>query len=130
MAEEQRMIPPQGQESVPVFIPSGQSVRVYRTHPEDGKEGSVVPTKFKKEAFKLGCVFVGEEYDEDDGMKPAQSQEELIVAAIRAILHRDDPDEIEADGRPKLATVKDEAGFGVTRAQLTSAWAVFEKSLG
>ena len=129
MAEPLRMIPPKGKDSVPVFNPAGQSMRVYRHHPTDEKEGTVVGQKFKKQALLLGCIFVGDVYDEDDELALAKSPQELIVDAIEKILSRDDAVEIENDGRPKMEVVKREVGFAVTRAQLTSAWAVFEATL-
>lgn len=129
MTEPLRMIPPKNKDSVPIFNPAGQSMRVYRHHPEDGKEGTVVGQRFKKEAMKQGCIFVGDTYEDDEEVTLAKTPQELIIDAIEKILNRDDGIEIETDGRPKMEVVKREVGFAVTRAQLTAAWTVFEASL-
>jgi hypothetical protein len=123
------MIPPKGKDSVPVFTVAGHSMRVHREDPEDGKEGTVVPQKFKKQALSLGCIFVGDVYDEDADEDGAPSQQALVLAGIEEILNRDDEAELEKDGRPKMAALKKQVGFNVTKAQFSAAWADFEKTL-
>ncbi|MGV8917832.1 MAG: hypothetical protein ACOH2R_08540 [Pseudomonas sp.] len=127
MVEATRLLPPKGHESIPVFLPSGQSVRVFRADP-DGNEGSIVPPKYRRPALTAGCIEVGTEYEEDE-----EGQQDgpiaMITRAIDAIVSRDVPEELEGDGRPKLGVVKSEVGFNVTRAQLVEAWTAFEASL-
>lgn len=128
MTEVARLLPPKNHDSFPIFLPSGQSVRVFRDDP-DGKQGSVVTGKHRRLALAAGCIEVGTAYDDDDDEQGADSTASMIVRGIETILKRDLPDEIEGDGRPKLGAIKSEVGFNVTRAQLNAAWIEFEKTL-
>jgi hypothetical protein len=128
MSEAPRILPPKGEDSVPVFLLSGHSVRVYRVDPVDGKPGSDIPPKYRKPAIAAGCIYVGEQYEGDDEAED-QSNDALILAAIEAIVERDIADDLDASGRPTLKAVKAQAGFNVTRAQVDTAWQRFQESL-
>jgi hypothetical protein len=128
MAEATRLLPPKGHESFPVFLPSSQSVRVHRVDP-DGEPGSVVPAKFRRTAFKAGCIEVGTQYEEDETAAASDGPIAMIRRAIEAIVARDVLEELEGDGRPKLGVIKTEVGFNATRAQVIEAWTQFEESL-
>lgn len=127
MADDIRLLPPSGMNFLSLVSLSGHSVAVHRIHPTDQKEGSPVPIKFRKEAFIQGCTVVGieteEDLDEDDGKSA------LILKAVETVIERNDADEVDANGRPKLAAVKKQAGFGVTKVELDAAFDAFEKSL-
>ena len=99
-----------------------------RVNPRDGEAGTPTPIKFRKDAFAAGCTVVGvdiEEPGDDAGGEKAA----LILKALESVIDRNTPDEVDASGRPKLAAVKKEAGFGVTKAELDAAFTTFEASL-
>ncbi|WP_289535018.1 hypothetical protein [Pseudomonas sp. SO81] len=102
---------------------------VYLVDPQDGKKGTVVPDRFRRLAIADGCGVVGlESADEDGG-----SQEELtglIVAAIAAVMERQDPAELGGDGRAKVGAVAKQAGFKVTKVQFDEAWPKYVDGLG
>jgi hypothetical protein len=127
MTDKFRMNPPEGLNILSLVHLSGHSLAVHRVHPEDGEEGTPVPIKFRKEAFTAGCSVVGVQTDEDE--EEGDDKSTLILKALEAVIERNDPDEIEATGRPTLSAVKKQAGFGVTKTQLTTAFDAFEKSL-
>ena len=128
MAEATRLLPPKGHESFPVFLPSGQSIRVFCNDP-DGESGSVVPAKYRRTALKAGCIEVGTQYEEDELAAASDGPIAMIARAIEAIVARDVLEELEGDGKPKLGIIKSEVGFNATRAQVTEAWALFEETL-
>ncbi|MEE3507741.1 hypothetical protein QN399_16005 [Pseudomonas sp. 10C3] len=127
MAEATRLLPPKGKESFPVFLASGQSIRIFCDDP-DGKEGSIVPPKYRRLALAAGCIEVGTEYEEDE-LAQADGPVAMILRAIETIVNRDVLEELEGDGRPKLGVIKSEVGFNATRAQVIEAWKLFEESL-
>lgn len=127
MADDIRLLPPSGMNFLSLVSLSGHSVAVHRIHPTDQKEGSPVPIKFRKEAFIQGCTVVGIETEEDLGGGDDKSA--LILKAVETVIERNDADEVDANGRPKLAAVKKQAGFGVTKVELDAAFDAFEKSL-
>ncbi len=127
MADDIRLLPPSGMNFLSLVSLSGHSVAVHRIHPTDQKEGSPVPIKFRKEAFIQGCTVVGIETEEDLGEGDDKSA--LILKAVETVIERNDADEVDANGRPKLAAVKKQAGFGVTKVELDAAFDAFEKSL-
>ena len=131
MAEALRILPPKGEDSYPVFLPSGHSIRVYRVDPEDAeKSGSVIPTKYHKAALKAGCIYVGTDYEDGDGEDQSGSENgALIIKAIEDIVERDRADDMDPTGRPTLKAIKAQAGFNVTRGEANSAWDHFQKSL-
>lgn len=129
MAEPLRILPPKGEDSVPVFLASGHSVRVNRVDPEDGKEGSIIPSKYHKNALKAGCIYVGAAYDEDEDGGEDHGSAAVILRAVETIVERDDKEELDGAGRPTLKAIKTQAGMNVTRAQLNDAWDAFQESL-
>jgi hypothetical protein len=130
MAEPLRILPPKGEESYPVFLPSGHSIRVYQTDPSDGEQGSVIPNKFHKNALKAGCIYLGAAYEEDESDDQSGSENgALIIKAIEAIIERDEADDLDNTGKPTLKALKAQAGFNVTRAQANDAWDHFQDSL-
>ncbi|MBD1554772.1 hypothetical protein [Pseudomonas typographi] len=124
---ELRILPPKGQDSFPIFLPSGHSVRVYRTDPDDGKTGTVIPTQYHKKALAEGCIYVGTDYDQDE--EGSDDTADLILAGVEAIIDRDEATDLDDAGRPTLKAIKAQVGFNVTRAQLNDAWNRFQESL-
>ncbi len=127
MSEQLRFNPPQGLDSLSISLLSGHSLCVHRFHPVDGVAGTAVPVRFRKEAIARGCNPVGVEVDEEQDSSKTKS--ELIIEAIEAVVARGDDDDLESDGAPKLAAVKKQAGFGVTKAEFEAAFEVFKLSL-
>lgn len=127
MAEATRLLPPKGHDSFPIFLASGQSIRIHCDDP-DGKEGSVVPPKYRRLALAAGCIEVGTEYEEDETAQ-TDGPIAMILRAIEKVVNRDVQEDLEGDGRPKLGVIKSEVGFNATRAQLIEAWKLFEESL-
>ncbi|WP_024647738.1 hypothetical protein [Pseudomonas syringae] len=127
MSDELRFNPPSGLNSLSIALLSGHSLCVHRFHPADGVAGTVVPVKFRKEAIIQGCSPVGLSVDDEEGETEGRSV--LILKALEAVIERNSEDEIESTGRPKLAAVKKQAGFGMTKAEMDTAFDAFEKSL-
>lgn len=127
MSEELRFNPPQGLDSLSITLLSSHSLCIHRIHPEDGGAGTPVPVRFRKEAIAQGCAPVGVdvEHEQEEG----ETKSQLILAAIEAVVARGDAGDLEADGSPKLAAVKKEAGFSVTKAEFEAAFEVFKLSL-
>lgn len=127
MSDELRFNPPTGMNSLSIVTLSSHSMCVHRTNPVDGLPGTPVPVRFRKEAIIKGCAPVGVEVDEDE--EEGDNKSALILKAVEAVIERNDSDEVDANGRPKLAAVKKEAGFGVTKVELDAAFDAFERSL-
>lgn len=127
MSDTLRFNPPSGMNSLSIALLTGHSMCVHRTHPEDQLPGTPIPVRFRKEALAKGCAPVGVDIEEDEEQTATKS--ELILKAVEAVIERNDADEVDANGRPKLAAVKKEAGFNVTKVELDAAFDDFEKSL-
>ena len=127
MSDTLRFNPPSGMNSLSIALLTGHSMCVHRTHPEDGAAGTAIPVRFRKEALARGCAPVGVDIDEDEEQTATKS--ELILKAVEAVIERNDSDEVDAHGRPKLAAVKKQVGFTVTKVELDEAFDAFEKSL-
>ena len=128
MAENVRLLPPEGRSSLSIAILSGHSICIYGVFPEDGKPGTPVPVKFRKQALEAGCNPVGFTVEDEEADPDTKSA--LILKAIEAIVERNNADDFNGDGRPSLKTVKAQVGFGLTASELNAAWESFEKSLG
>lgn len=127
MSDSLRFNPPSGLNTLSIALLSGHSMCVHRLHPTDGEPGTPIPVRFRKEALGQGCLPVGmdvEEQEEEGDDKPS-----LILKAVEAVIERNDADEVDANGRPKLAAVKKQAGFNVTKVELDAAFDDFKKSL-
>lgn len=127
MSEQLRFNPPQGLLSLSISLLSGHSLCVHRVSPADGEAGTPVPTRFRKEAIAQGCNPVGVEVD--DEQEQGKTKSDLIIDAIEAVLTRGDADDLEADGTPKLAAVKKQAGMGITKAEFEIAFEAIKASL-
>lgn len=115
-------------EGTPITLLSGHSCRVYATGP-DGKPGTWIHPKFRKLAVAEGCGIVG--IDEPaDPVADDQGKQTLIVAAIEKLIDANDEATLDGNGRPKLANLKKEAGFGITKSEADAAWAQFVADLG
>lgn len=128
MSDDIRLNPPSGLNAFSLVSLSGHSLCIHRINPLDGEPGTPTPVKFRKDAFAAGCSVVGvdvDESEEDAGGEKAA----LILKALESVVERNSPDEVDANGRPKLAAVKKEAGFGVTKVELDAAFTAFEASL-
>jgi len=128
MSDDFRMNPPSGLNNFSLVNLSSHSLCIHRTNPLDGLAGTPVPVKFRKDAFSAGCTVVGVETEEEEE-DTSNAKSKLILKALEAVIDRNDSDEVDANGRPKLAAVKKEAGFGVTKTELDAAFDTFEKSL-
>lgn len=124
-----RFLPAAGSdhEGTSVGLLSGHVCRVYAVSPVDGKPGTEIPVKFHKAAVAAGCSIVGIEEPTIEAAK--NDKQTLLVAAIERIIEADNPESLDANGRPKLAFLKKEAGMGVTKSEADAAWAEFVKSL-
>ncbi|MBG4448721.1 hypothetical protein I5F71_02815 [Pseudomonas aeruginosa] len=115
-------------EGTQVALSSSHITRVYDVCPEDGKPGTWIHPRFRKAAIAAGCSIVGiGDHDELDGGD--NSKQALIVAAIEKLVEANDPETLDAEGRPKLDAVKKTAGIGIKKAELDAAWAVFVAGL-
>lgn len=114
-------------EGTPISLLSGHSCRVYETG-TDGERGTWIHQKFRKHAIAAGCGIVGmEEHIEAVAARPDKM--ELTVKAIEALIEANDPNSLDGNGRPKLANLKKQAGFGITKEEADAAWSAFEASL-
>lgn len=128
MSDALRFNPPSGLTHLSIALLSGHSLCVHRLNPEDNLPGTPVPAKFRKDAIMNGCEPVGVSM-EKEGEGENENKSALILKALEAVIERNDAEEIEATGRPTLAAVKKQAGFGVTKSELNAAFETFEKSL-
>lgn len=126
-----RFLPPRDMSDKHLANTQGHSFVVYPVDPVDGLAGTCVPERFRRDAVAEGCLIVGvDDHDSSSNGGPIDEKQVLIVEAITRIMERDDGDELDGEGNPKLDAVKKEAGFGVTKKQMTDALAVFIESLG
>jgi hypothetical protein len=127
MSDTLRFNPPSGMNSLSIALLSGHSMCIHRVHPTDQLPGTEIPVRFRKEALAKGCAPVGVDIDEDE--EQGDTKSDLILKAVEAVIDRNDSDEVDANGRPKLAAVKKQAGMNVTKVELDAAFDAFEKSL-
>lgn len=127
MSNDVRFNPPAGVTSYPIVLLSGHSLCVHRTSPVDGKPGTPVPVRFRKEVLSQGCSPVGIDVDHED--EQGDTKSELIVKAIEAVIERNSEAEVESDGTPKLAAVKKQAGFNITKPEFEAGFESFKASL-
>ncbi|WFS20644.1 hypothetical protein P9K38_10010 [Pseudomonas sp. 905_Psudmo1] len=129
MSNAPRFLPPKGLDMLHLANTDGHSCVIYRVDPADGKPGSVIPDRFRKQAVGEGCDVVGLNLNE-----PEQGDEltknGLIMAAIKAVMERQNPEELAGDSRPKVAAISKQAGFKVTKEQFEAVWPQFVESLG
>lgn len=125
-----RFLPEPGadHEGTQVALLTGHVTRVYETSPVDGEPGTVIEPRFHKAAIMAGCSVLGME-DPLQQESEDQGRQALIVAAIEAVIEKDEADSLDANGKPKLAAVKAAAGFNLSKSDLDAAWAVFTASL-
>lgn len=128
MSNQPRFLPPKGKSEFHLASTDGHSCVIYKVSPDDSKPGTIIPERFRKLAVGEGCGVVGLDFDEsaDDGAGMA----DLIIAAIAAVMDRQQADELAGDGRPKIAAVTKQAGFKVTKTQFDAAWPQYVDSLG
>ncbi|WP_447593530.1 hypothetical protein [Aquipseudomonas campi] len=127
---EPRFLPPKGKTEIHLATTEGgHSCVIYAIDPTDKKKGTIIPDRFRKLAIAENCGIVGIDDGEDES-NTSPSKNDLIVAAITKIMERQIPEELEGDGRPKVAVVKKEAGFNVTKAQFEAAWPLYVEGLG
>lgn len=128
MSNQPRFLPPEGKPEFHLANTEGHSCVIYKISPDDKKPGTVIPERFRKLAVGEGCGIVGLDFQGEEGS--VASKTDLIVAAIGAVLDRQQEDELEGDGRPKLAAVGKQAGFKVTKTQFDAAWPQYVDGLG
>lgn len=128
MSNQPRFLPPEGKTEFHLATTEGHSCVIYKISPEDNKPGTVIPDRFRKLAVGEGCGVVGLDFQGEEG--GVTDKTGLIIAAIAAVLDRQQADELEGDGRPKLAAVGKQAGFKVTKTQFDAAWPQYVDGLG
>ncbi len=128
MSNQPRFLPPEGKKEFHLATTDGHSCVIYEVSPDDNKPGTIIPERFRKLAVGEGCGVVGLDFQGEEGS--VASKTDLIVAAIGAVLDRQQEDELEGDGRPKLAAVGKQAGFKVTKTQFDAAWPQYVDGLG
>lgn len=128
MSNQPRFLPPEGKKEFHLATTDGHSCVIYEVSPVDKKPGTVIPERFRKIAIGEGCGVVGMDFTQSKSQ--GASKTDLIVAAIAAVLDRQQEDELEGDGRPSIAAVSKEAGFKVTKTQFDAAWPQYVDSLG
>lgn len=124
-----RFLPPKGKAEHHIASTDGHSCVIYPIDPDDGKQGTLVPERFRRQAVGEGCGIVGLGGDDEEDTSQ-QNLSDLIVAAITAVMERQDPEELGGDGRAKVAAVTKQAGFKVTKAQFDEAWPKYVDGLG
>lgn len=128
MSNQPRFLPPENKAEFHLASTDGHSCVIYKISPEDNKPGTVIPDRFRKLAVGEGCGVVGLDFQGEEGS--VANKTDLIIAAIAAVLDRQQADELEGDGRPKLAAVGKQAGFKVTKTQFDAAWPQYVDGLG
>lgn len=129
MSNQPRFLPPSGMSEKHLAGTDGHSCVIYLEDPKDKKKGTIIPDRFRKLAVAEGCGIVGISEDEDGGEgQPTKS--ELIIKAIAEVMKRQDAEELEGDGRPKVKAVGKQAGFNVTKTQFEAEWPLYVESLG
>lgn len=129
MSHEPRFLPPPGMPLLQLAGTDGHTCVIYPVDPADDLPGTIIPARFRGAAIAACCLVVGIDLGEADQAGTVSSKD-LVRQAIEAVLARDNPDELEGDGRPRLAAVKKQAGFGVTKLQLDEAWTAYTDDLG
>jgi hypothetical protein len=119
--------PDSDHEGTQVALLTGHITRVYETGP-DGKPGTAIELRFHKAAISAGCSVVGMA-DPLEQKALDQDRQTLILDAIESVLDSGDADDLDANGKPKLAAVKAAAGFNLSKSDLDAAFAVFMASL-
>lgn len=120
MSNQPRFLPPEGLREKHLATTDGHTCVIFDKCPQDGQRGTIVPDRFRKLAIGEGCGVVGLDFtDNNDG---GANKTDLIIAAIAAVLDRQDAEELGGDGRPKVAAVGKQAGFKVTKDQFDAAW--------
>ncbi|KTT33821.1 hypothetical protein SB18R_03290 [Pseudomonas oryzihabitans] len=123
-----RFLPPTGHDQLHIGLTSGHSTIVYRLNPEDGKPGTPIQQRYRKEAIARGCEIEGMEDEEEVSEEPTDHHQ-LIIQAIEAIIQADQPESFDENGRPLIEVVKKQAGFNITKREYDAAWVDFEESL-
>lgn len=126
-----RFLPARGDEAegTHIALTSGHACRIHAISPADGERGTCIPERFRREAVARGCGIVGISEQEDDVDDNAPTPQSLIVDAIRTVIEKDDKEQLQRNGRPKLDVLVQIVGFNVTKAQYTKAWNAFEAEL-
>lgn len=127
MSDTLRFNPPLGLNTLSIALLTGHSMCIHRLHPEDQQAGTPIPVRFRKEALARGCAPVGVDIEDDE--EQGETKSDLILKAVEAVIERNDADEVDSNGRPKLAAVKKQVGFTITKVELDAAFDDFEKSL-
>lgn len=128
MSNQPRFLPPDGMSEKHLANTDGHSCVIYKVSPDDNKPGTIIPERFRKLAVGEGCGVVGLDFNDDKGS--GANKTDLVIAAIAAVLERQVADELQGDGRPKVAAVSKQVGFKVTKPEFDAAWPQYVESLG
>lgn len=126
-----RFLPAHGDEAegTHIALTSGHACRIHAISPVDGGRGTCIPERFRREAVARGCGIVGIDENKIAGQEKKTTKQSLIVDAIRAVVEKDDKEQLQGDGRPKVEALSEIVGFNVTTAQFNKAWGEFVKEL-
>ena len=86
MSNQPRFLPPEGKKEFHLATTDGHSCVIHEVCPVDKKPGTVIPERFRKIAIGEGCGVVGMDFTQ--GKSQAASKTDLIIAAIAAVLDR------------------------------------------
>lgn len=123
-----KFLPPEGKKEHHLSLLSGHTAHIT-------EEGSELPVIFRKQAIADGCEIAGVETGKASANGDTDSLNEdqkmnLIMNAIDVIMSRDLAEELTSAGDPKVAVVSKEAGFTVTKEEVTEALRRIEEDTG
>lgn len=97
-----------------------------------GPDGEDVPQMFIQSAFAAGAIPADAEASEFVAAPVAKrgcTDQELIQAAMKTMLERNDPDDFTAAGTPNRKALAKLVGMNVTAEDATIAWRVLNESV-
>lgn len=119
----------------PLMFKSATGEEVFLSHPPIftvtiGDEWVEIPAMFHRMAMAAGCIrndmsaAAVELMQEGAKIDPGsnESQDEIILAAMRSMAEDDNDDDFTSSGFPNLNKLRARVGFGVERDDMTRLW--------